>query len=133
MYFEGRRRSGRMPNLTPLIDVVFLLLVFFMLTSHFVTEKAINVDLPESGGGRPLDEVRRVEVVMDARGDVTLDGRVLKGQALEAALTAALQGNKDKVVRLRGDRRASLGNTVGVLDAASKAGADGVEILTEEK
>jgi biopolymer transport protein ExbD len=116
MHFEGRRKTSRMPNLTPLIDVVFLLLVFFMLTSHFIREEAIPLSLPTADSGAPLT-----------------DEEVIGPEALEDRLRQELRSRANKKIRLRGDRVASLGTTVNVLDAARKAGADGVDIVTQEQ
>jgi biopolymer transport protein ExbD len=133
MQFEGRRRSSQVPNLTPLIDVVFLLLVFFMLTSHFVTEEAMNIDLPVAESGQASHEDMRLEVVLDAQGRYFINDHIVEPQALEGTLRQALARREDKVVRIRGDRAANLGNAVGLLDTARKAGAEAVDIVTEDK
>jgi biopolymer transport protein ExbD len=133
MQFEGRRRSSQVPNLTPLIDVVFLLLVFFMLTSHFVTEESLNIDLPVAESGQASKEDMRLEVVLDAEGRYFIDDHIVPPEALEGTLRQALEGRDEKIVRIRGDRAADLGNAVGLLDTARKAGAEAVDIVTEEK
>ncbi|MEJ2345598.1 MAG: biopolymer transporter ExbD [Gammaproteobacteria bacterium] len=133
MHFEGRRRGRGTPNLTPLIDVVFLLLVFFMLTSHFVREEAINVDLPTAESGEAVEADARLELILDARGRVLMHDRIVTLESLEPALRTELAARKDKVVRIRGDRAASLGGAVAVLDAARKAGASGIDLVTEHK
>lgn len=133
MQFEGRRRSSQVPNLTPLIDVVFLLLVFFMLTSHFVTEEALNIDLPVAESGQASREDTRLEVVLDAEGRYLINDHIVEPEALEGTLREALATREDKIVRIRGDRAANLGNAVGLLDTARKAGAEAVDIVTEEK
>ena len=133
MQFEGRRRSGQMPNLTPLIDIVFLLLVFFMLTSHFVQEQAIDIDLPVAESGEAVSEDSRLELVINADGRYLLDDHFIEPESLEAVLRDKLARRDDKSLRVRGDRHAPLGNAVSVLDAARRAGADGVDIVTEQQ
>jgi len=133
MQFEGRRRASATPNLTPLIDVVFLLLVFFMLTSHFVREETIAVELPVAESGEGLDEEELLEVVIDAAGQFFIHDQPVAPESLEAELRRALDGRAKRVVRIRGDRGADLGNAVAVLDAARKAGADAADIITESK
>jgi biopolymer transport protein ExbD len=132
MHFEGRRKTSRMPNLTPLIDVVFLLLVFFMLTSHFMHEEAIPLSLPTAESGTPLTD-DTLQVVLDSGGRILLGGEVIGPEALEGRLRQELQSRTNKKIRLRGDRVASLGSTVNVLDAARKGGANGVDIVTQEQ
>jgi biopolymer transport protein ExbD len=133
MQFEGRRRSGQMPNLTPLIDIVFLLLVFFMLTSHFVQEQAIDIDLPVTESGEAVSEDTRLELVINAEGQFLLDDHFVESQSLEGMLRENLAPRSDKSLRVRGDRGAPLGQAVTVLDAARRAGATAVDIVTEQK
>jgi len=133
MQFEGRRRTSQIPNLTPLIDIVFLLLVFFMLTSHFVQEQSLNIDLPVADSGEAVTEDSQLEVVIKADGVFLIDDHIVEADNLEALLRQHLARRKEKLVRVRGDRGAPLGEAVTVLDAARKAGADGVDIVTEQR
>jgi len=133
MQFEGRRRTSQIPNLTPLIDIVFLLLVFFMLTSNFVQEQALNIDLPVADSGEAVTEDKQLEVVLDPEGHFLIDDHFVEAESLEAVLKQELAGRKEKLVRVRGDRGAPLGKAVTVLDAARKAGASGVDIVTEQR
>lgn len=133
MHFEGRRRASQGPSLTPLIDIVFLLLVFFMLTSHFVREDALNIDLPVAESGEAVTEDGRVEVVIDAGGRFLINDHFVETEALEGTLRQALRKADESTVRLRGDRAAALGAAVAVLDAARKAGAEAVDIVAETK
>lgn len=133
MQFEGRRRTSQVPNLTPLIDIVFLLLVFFMLTSHFVQEQALNIDLPVADSGEAVSEDDQLEVVLNAEGLLLIDEHIVEADSLEAVLRQQLAERREKLVRVRGDRGAPLGKAVTVLDAARKAGADGVDIVTEQQ
>lgn len=133
MQFEGRRRSGEIPNLTPLIDIVFLLLVFFMLTSHFVQEQAIDIDLPIAQSGEAVGEDTQLELVITAEGRFLLDEHFVEPESLEAVLREKLKQRSEKNLRVRGDRHAPLGQAVSVLDAARNAGASGVDIVTEQQ
>jgi biopolymer transport protein ExbD len=133
MQFEGLRRSSHVPNITPLIDIVFLLLVFFMLTSHFVQNDVLNVQLPETESGERLDEEKSIEIVINADGQWFYQEQALESDALYAALQQDLSGREDKRVRIRGDRSSDLDSTVTLLDIARRAGATGVDIVTERK
>ncbi len=133
MQFEGRRRISHVPNLTPLIDIVFLLLVFFMLTSHFVREDSIDIDLPVADSGESIEDDEHLEVVIDAQGRIIIHDQFVKAEALVRTLRKALRTKKEKVIRVRGDRTADLERAVLVLDASRKAGAQAVDIVTERK
>ena len=133
MQFEGRRRISHVPNLTPLIDIVFLLLVFFMLTSHFVREDTIEIDLPVADSGESIEYDEQLEVVIDAQGRIIVNDQFVEAESLVSTLRKALSTKKEKVIRVRGDRTADLEHAVLVLDASRKAGAEAVDIVTERK
>ena len=132
MQLEGLRRSRRSPNLTPLIDIVFLLLVFFMLTSHFVRDEAISIDLPQAQSALTQDEEAVVEVIVNKQGDIDINGEHVALDQLENKLRTILETKEKKWLTLRGDQAANLGVAVNVLDAAKKAGAASVDIVTEQ-
>lgn len=133
MQFEGSRRSSHVPNLTPLIDIVFLLLIFFMLTSHFVREDVLNIQLPEAGSGRPLDEKKSIEIVINAQEQWLYEGKILDANNLKEILREDLSKLEGKRVRIRGDKVSDLGSAVSLLDLVREAGATGVDIVTEKK
>lgn len=132
MQFEGTRRSGRAPNLTPLIDIVFLLLVFFMLTAHFVRDEGLPIELPEAISAVALDEQQPLEVEINSQGQISIEGQPITSKALTAHLSKLLIGRTDKRVVIRGDKDTGLGESVRVIDAARQAGATGVDIVTEQ-
>lgn len=129
MRFEGRRRSRRTPGMTPIIDAVFLLLIFFMLTSHFVHEEAIDLELPEAKTGRTGEDL--LQVHLDGQDRILFaDQEIQSAGELEELLSSELAQSENKVIRVRGDRSASLEKTVMIMDAARAAGAAGVDIVT---
>ena len=132
MQFEGRRRTSNVPNLTPLIDIVFLLLVFFMLTSHFVRDEVLNIDLPEADSGVALDEPQQIEVIINDLGEYSINKQIVSLEALQDLLVEELKDQEEKVVRIRGDENVDLGVAISAFDAARKAGASGVDIVTIE-
>ena len=133
MQFEGSRRSSHVPNLTPLIDIVFLLLIFFMLTSHFVREDALNIQLPEAESGQQLDEKKSIEIVINAQEQWLYEGQILDAKSLKEVLREDLSKLDGKRVRIRGDKVSDLGSAVSLLDLVREAGATGVDIVTEKK
>ncbi len=132
MKFKGRRRARSGPNLTPLIDVVFLLLVFFMLTAHFVSDEAIPVALPEATTATAVEDTETPTVVIAADGSYLFHGRKLGRNQLTKDLAEALRNREAKGVRIRGDRGTNLGAAVTLIDIARIAGADGIEFITED-
>jgi len=131
MASKPRRRSGTLLNLTPLIDLVFLLLIYFMLTSHFVEEESIAIELPKAESSASAEEDGFVEILASPEGKLLLNGAEIAPEGLETALRAALTAPEKHSVRLRGDRGTRLGLAVQVIDAARKTGSRSLDILTE--
>ena len=132
MQFEGYRRTSLIPNLTPLIDIVFLLLIFFMLTSHFVREETINIDLPESETGQQLKSDEPIVVLLDEHGDYFIGNIPLTAEQLEIVLREKLLLQSNKIIRIKGDRDSNLASTIKLIDLSRKAGAQGIDIVTEK-
>ena len=121
MEFEGRSRVQEQLSIAPLIDVVFLLLLFFMVTSSFHQPEAIELDLPRSTTSAP-DEDRPVEVSVDAAGVVHLDGAMVDLEALKAAVVAKIAADPATVFAVRADAGAVVQRMVDVLDAVRGGG-----------
>ena len=132
MRYRSRKKCSVGLNLTPLIDIVFLLLVFFMLTAHFVQDQVVDVRLPEAASGQVLENEAALEVSIGADGGLRVAGQEVALEDLEAALRRDLHARTDKRVVLRGDQGTELGLTVKVMDAARLAGAESLDIVTEQ-
>ena len=132
MQFEGLQRNRKVPSLTPLIDIVFLLLVFFMLTAHFVKDEALDISLPEADSATVLEDEEALEIILDNQGHILINKKHVALTELQKTLQQQLQGRKNKQVILRGDKVAQLGLTVSVMDAARKAGATSLDIVTRK-
>lgn len=132
MEFEGLTSRHKTPNLTPLIDIVFLLLVFFMLTAHFVKDQSLDIALPEANSATNLEDQGALEIVINNNGDILIDKKNIKSDELTTALQQSLQGRSNKQVILRGDKNSKLDLTVQVMDAARKAGAESLDIITDQ-
>jgi biopolymer transport protein ExbD len=128
-----RRRSSIGLNLTPLIDIVFLLLVFFLLTAHFVKEKRLDIELPAAESGDQFEDEKLVEVEIDKQGTILVNGRPTADESLVETLKGALHAPVEKRVRLRADKSTPLDRVVKVMDASRIAGAQSLDILTESE
>lgn len=130
MRLETVRRRKTMINVTSLIDVVFLLLIFFVVTSTFLEQPGLDLTLPEAGSAEPA---AREDVTLGVASDGTiyLGGEPIERATLRDAIEGALeQGSSDRVV-LQADARVSHGLVVEVMDAARLAGARGLVVATE--
>jgi len=119
-------------NITPMIDVVFLLLIFFMVATTFLNpEREIEVDLPnaDSAGSveRPPEEI---VITVRADGDVFVQGETRNRDGLLTLLRAAAQHDPETPVTIRGDRSARHEAIVGVMDACGTAGLFNLSVGT---
>lgn len=120
-------------NLTPLIDVVFLLLIFFMVTTTFVHGAGLRIQLPRAGDARKLTSQGRIELSIDASGDYFVNGRRLSNEtpaALRKALAATAGKHRDQPVVIRADGRSSHQSVVTALDVAGAMGFRHLAIAT---
>ncbi|MFZ5536154.1 MAG: ExbD/TolR family protein [Pseudomonadota bacterium] len=132
MNFRPRQRDEVGLDLTPLIDVVFLLLLFFMLTTTFVEATRLKVDLPEAGQGAAAEHKDEPWVIeIDAAGHYALNGEVVEADQLAARLRAVPGRSEDTQVLIRADGRATHQAVVRALDAARAAGLVHVGLATE--
>ena len=132
MEFQGLTVSHKTPNLTPLIDIVFLLLVFFMLTAHFVKDQSLDIVLPDANSAVNLEEQGALEIVINNKGEILIAKQIIKSDELDEVLQQSLQGRLNKQVVLRGDKNSKLDLTVQIMDAARKAGAESLDIITNQ-
>ncbi len=128
--FPRSRRVGASLDMAPLIDVVFLLLIFFMLTSSF-TEPAVPLDLP-AAGGMTTPPAGPVTVSVDASGVVSIDGEVVPRASFPVVLAKKLGGGSDRTVNFRGERAMPYETFVTLLEEARRVGAEKFNIVHEQ-
>ena len=132
MNFRQLRRPEVSINLTPLIDVVFLLLIFFMVSTSFSDLTQLVVDLPEAEGA-PASADTAVLLVVDAAGKMTMDGEPVPNDArgLSAAMVERLSGNTDILVTLSADAMTPHQYVVTAMDVAAQLKIPRLTIATE--
>lgn len=116
-------------NLTPLIDIIFLLLIFFMLTTTFQDKEALSVNLPKASQGGTIDEDTIKELVITSDGAYHLDNTLV----LPENLISTLKLDSPSGLIVRADKVVEHGKVVEVLDAAKQAGIDKISIATQSK
>ncbi|MCA8947996.1 MAG: biopolymer transporter ExbD [Planctomycetes bacterium] len=119
---ESGSESDDAINMMPLVDVVFLLLIFFLAATTFANEEVeLALKLPDARAGESAEPVQRLVVNVFADGRLVVDGREVTLEALRQKLAAAARRNSDQSVLVRGDRAAQFGVGIAVLDACKLA------------
>jgi biopolymer transport protein ExbD len=135
--FRRKPRENVEIGLAPLIDVVFILLLFFVVTTTFTRETQLKIDLPEADSATPVQEtqLKQLEVMIAADGSYALNGQQLVKSDL-ATLSSALQkesgGDSSLPVVISADARTPHQAVITAMDAAGKLGFSHLRITTVE-
>ncbi len=111
-------------ELTPIIDMVFLLLIFFLVATTFhQTEREMQVALPQASFAGPISTaLREIIINVDAEGNIIVNGRTVDAEGLRLMIEDAVAVNPQQKVTVRGDRTTAYANVVRALDVCKGAG-----------
>ncbi|MCF6256256.1 MAG: biopolymer transporter ExbD [Gammaproteobacteria bacterium] len=132
MEFEGRARIHSHLDIAPLIDIVFLLLVFFMLTSTFMVPEAIELELPESNSAQ-VSDITPIIVSLNPAGQLALNGERIELKQLREAIEPLIKQNADAPITLKSDASTQVQQLLQVMDEIRAAGGTDVAIATTQK
>jgi biopolymer transport protein TolR len=119
-------------NMTPLIDVMLVLVVIFIITAPLMTS-AIKLDLPKTEAAQPVNAPKFVAIVVDKTGQIFLNDQVSSLTQLAESLTKTAQISKETEVQLRADEAVPYGKVVEVMGVAQKAGLSRIGFIAEVK
>lgn len=135
----ARRRRGRHEtniDMAPLVDMVFLLLIYFMVSTNFVRESQLRIELPEATGVPDDARPDIIELVVDQSGDYAVEGRLLVDNTLDTLVTALAAAKKrspeDVNLTITADANARHQSVVRAMDAAGKVGLVHISITTQQ-
>ena len=131
----GRRRkpveeSG--VDISPLIDMVFILLIFFMVTTTFVKDAQVELDRPSAASAKPAS-TKAIRVTVDRRGDTYVGGRAVRPWMLQSTVREMLRGGEDRPVLVITDAAVRAQQLLTVIDQCRLAGAKDVAVATERE
>ena len=136
MKFKRQRSQEVGVDLTPLMDVVFLLLIFFMVSTTFTRENHLNIELPEASGERSEQQAELIDVVINADGQYRLNDRTLvnnRRETLVRAVTELAGGDTTLPFVITADARTPHEFVVRAMDVAGSLGFAGLSITTERQ
>ena len=133
MNFHGKNSEEDVSiNLTPLIDVVFLLLIFFMVSTTFDTTSQLKIRLPEASRSQVAQPPQKVNLLIDAKGNFYVNSRELtnrKSATLKAALERSMPDGKLPIV-IQSDAASPVQSLVTAMDVVGQLGLPQVSIAT---
>lgn len=119
-------------DLTPMLDVVFIMLIFFIVTASFIKEAGIEVNRPEASTAEPKENVN-ILVAISATNEIWMDKRRIDERAVRANIERLHAENPKGAVVIQADNESNTETVAAVLDAAREAGVYDVSLATEDK
>ncbi len=117
-------------NVTPMVDVMLVLLVIFILTAPLLAS-SIKLDLPKTDAASPVEAPKFVTLVVDKSGQIFLNDKPVLIEQLRTSLAQTAQQNPDTEVQLRADEAVPYGKVVEVMGVAQKAGLNRIGFVAE--
>jgi len=132
MQFGTRYRRKATINIISLVDVVFLLLIFFTVTATFMDQPALKLDLPEaSAEPQPTDSPQSLTVYLTREGELFFGDRPIRSDFLQELIIEELRAGKESRLTIKADRGVVHGKVVEVMDIARRSGIKVITIGTQ--
>ena len=119
-------------NVTPLVDVMLVLLVVFIVTAPLLTQ-SVRVQLPKTVSAEPSPQNHLANISLDAEGKIFLDSQVIEAKDLGAHLSEKLARDAELIVQFNADSRVNYGRVAEVMAIARQAGITRLSFLTQEE
>jgi biopolymer transport protein ExbD len=129
----SRKREETEINITPMLDVVFILLIFFIVTTSFVSEFGVDVDRPTNAPVQEQDQDQIIAVRIDENDQIFVQERLVDVRAVRANIESGLALQPAAAVVVIADRLADAGLLVRVVDQARVAGAQNVSLAAQAR
>lgn len=135
MNFQSERRTKGIVALeiTPLVDIVFLLLIFFLLTATYVKNPNLDISLPKASLDQATSHKKDIGIAVKKDGELRYENEDISLEKLEGILLAEFAENEDTIVVIRADKEAYHGRVVEVMDLAKKVGFAKLAIAIQAK
>lgn len=132
MEFERRKYNHTHINIVPLVDMMFLLLLFFMLTSQLIQEPAIRIRLPESNTAEVKSDEAKT-ILITQHGEIYFMDRKMDIQDLQRAIKEQIRDRERDFLKIKADKEVSVGLLVSVIDEVRRSGVKNFSIITAKK
>jgi biopolymer transport protein ExbD len=130
MWVGKRQPEESTLDMTPLVDVVFLLIIFFMLSTTFIVVPGLHIDLPEAASEKIEIETQKAVLSVDREGALYFDEERVDRESMRRKLMEASASNPETLILLKGDRGCGYGRIVDLLDMVRQTGLNRIAIVT---
>ena len=119
-------------DITPLIDIVFIMLIFFIVTANFIKEPGLEVNRPDAETSN-IQENAAILIAIGATNDIWIDGRRIDVRQVKANITKLLADNPQGTVVIQADEKATADSIIAVMDQSRDAGVYQISLAAEPK
>ncbi len=130
MQFKEKTDSDAHLDITPIVDTVFNLLIFFALSLNFIVTPGIKVNLPESSTEEIVREKEEIVIVIKQGNEIFINNSLVSIEQLFLILSESAQRNRETLIIIQADQKVSHGRVVKVMDTAKRAGLTRLAIAT---
>lgn len=132
MRFRQRANTDQEINISPLIDIVFILLIFFMVSATFVKDFDLEINRPKAASATP-SSTKAIRVHIDANGDTYIDGQATRVWVIQSRVRDMLRSGSSDSVLIVTDEGIEASRLIEVVDQCRLAGAENVGVVTEQE
>jgi len=132
MRYKERDSTEQEINISPLIDIVFILLIFFMVSATFVKDYDLDINRPKASSSTASSS-KAIRVHIDSSGDVFMDGQPVRSWVIQNYVREKLGNSADSTVLVVADEGVAAGKLIEVVDQCRMAGAANVGVVTEQE
>jgi len=133
MWLRARKAKGGSLDITPLVDLVFLLIIFFLLSTTFNVFPGIRLDLPAASSQKIHKDKKEITLSVDQSGVIYLNKDPVDPGSLLSRLRTWAHDDRDATVLIRGDRSTGFGKMVDILGTVKQSGLHRIAIMTQPK
>jgi biopolymer transport protein ExbD len=124
MNFTAHRKSKKTAvlDITPMVDIIFQLLIFFLLTATYVKNPHLDINLPQASLNKSADNKKDIEIGVKDNGDIRYDNKNITMEQLEGILRSEYAADAKAIIVIRADKSSKHGRVVDIMDLAKRIG-----------
>lgn len=130
---ERKRKSIEIIDMIPMLDMVFLLLIFFAVTNTFEIQRVMKMNMPDASSGEVMERTRTLTVRINEQNQIFLEDQPIEFRSYQERLTQAVRNGDKLTLVIKGDEKARHGNVVKLMDISKSAGVEKILVTVKKK